>query len=131
MTSVRSTPRPTIQRDPRRASRIPSICLSGRAAAAMRTPLCEMVLVGGFVPDDLLLVLERKRRHVAGDGRLLADRRRRDHLLLAQNGLDEVAEMIDGAVGFLVLLRAVDVNGGAGLDGFGRAIRRVGAARIV
>ena len=36
------------------------------------------MLIGGLVPEDLLLVLERQRRHVAGNGGLLPHRRRRN-----------------------------------------------------
>ena len=70
-----------------------------------------MVLVGGFVPDDPLLVLERKRGHVAGNGRLLPHGRRRDHLFLAQHRLNEIAEVVDGAIDFLEILVAVEMDG--------------------
>src|ERR1039458_6131123 len=80
-----------------------------RKAPATRSPaLHEVVGVGGFVPQNLLLVLERKRGHVAGNGRLLSHRRRRDGLLVAQHRLDEIAEVVDGAVGFVEILLAVD-----------------------
>src|SRR6266487_3771757 len=91
--SERSTPRLTIHGWPGLATS------SGRATGMMAALISgEVIVVGLFAPDNLLVVLERQRRHVAGNGGLLADQRRRDHFLLALYGANEISEVIDGAV---------------------------------
>src|SRR5690242_8877379 len=86
----------------------------------------EVVLVGAVVPNHLLLVLERERGHVAGNRGLLAYGRRCDGLFLAQHRLNEIAEMVDGAVRFLEFLWPIDVDRRPRLDRFGRTVGSVG-----
>src|SRR5438270_744247 len=55
---------------------------------------------------------------------------RRDRLLVAADGLDEVAEVIDHAVRFFEVGRPVEVDRGARLDGSRGAVRGARAARV-
>src|SRR5262245_12732782 len=76
-----------------------------------RAVLCEVVLIGSFVPDDFLVVLERNGGQVSRDGRLLAYRRRRDRLFLPLNRIEEVLEVINGAVAFVKIGPPVEMDG--------------------
>src|SRR2546425_12957072 len=76
--------------------------------------LCEVILVRSFVPNDLLIVLVRQGGHMAGDGRLLPNRGRRDRLFLPLNGIDEVLEVIDSAVALVEVCSAVEMHRLAG-----------------
>src|ERR1035441_5191642 len=80
----------------------------------------EADLLRGLVPDGLLLVLEGEGGHVAADGGLLADGRRRDGLFLALHAQDEVTEVSEDAVVGLVDVLAAEREGLAALDVFGR-----------
>ncbi len=70
----------------------------------------ELVLRTLLVPHNLAIVLERKRRHVSRNGRLLAHFRRCDHLLIAANGFHPIAEMVDGAIPLAEILGTVQVH---------------------
>src|ERR1035437_9782052 len=80
----------------------------------------EADLLRGLVPDGLLLVLEGEGGHVAADGGLLADGRRRDGLFLALHAQNEVTEVSEDAVVGLVDVLAAEREGLAALDVFGR-----------
>src|SRR5690349_14460291 len=93
--------------------------------------LREVILVGALVPDNLLVVLERERGHVAGDRSLLSYRRRSDRLFLALNGIDEIPEMVDGAVALVEIGFAVEMHrlpggylgGRFAAEAFGREVK--------
>src|SRR5579885_2555021 len=108
--SARSTPRPMIQRRSKRAPKLPGAAGAVWARDAIARSN-EVVLIGGFVPDDLALVLERERGHVAGNGGLLAHGRWSDRGLVAADRFDEVAEVVDGAVRLVEIGLAVEVDG--------------------
>src|SRR5215472_9788537 len=112
MTNARSTPRLMIQGErndaPCGAPVTAAAAMSEYDDAQARSG--EVVLVGLVVPDHPLLVLERQCRHMARDRGLLPDRRGRDHLLVPQHRLNEVAEVVDCAVGLVEIGAAVQVD---------------------
>ena len=71
----------------------------------------ELILLALLVPQNLPALLIRKRGHVAGNSRLLADFGRRNHLFVAAYGLYPIAKMVDGAVALPEILGTVQVNG--------------------
>src|ERR1051325_5180548 len=109
MIRLRSILRLMIQWDRRAGDslRVPDCCRAGESPATQA--LCEVIFVGSFVPNNLLVVLMRQRRHVTGDSRLLSYWRRGDRLFLALNRIDEILEMVDRAVALVEVGLAVEV----------------------
>src|SRR3979411_3121369 len=107
MISVRSTFRLMIQRV---ESAVPEGAALVATAAMVACESGKSDFLRSVVPDGLLLVLERDRRQVSADGGLLSHRRRRDDLLLAEDALDEILEVVNGAITLVEIFGAVQVD---------------------